>query len=230
VRKLLLVLAVLLVLGAGMLAGCGDDDGASGGAVTTATSGTGGAITTLPPVEPVTYEGDGDDTISITLPIPGAPAIATFTNTVAGPFVVDTVGTGGDVTTNLVDRIGTYKGTVPIDFNSAQEKTAGLQVQAPGPWTVELRAVRDVEIIESGSRQGDTDDVFGYAGPAQPGTFTFQGQGTAVVIAYPGLSGGFPDTLASLDGASPTPANIALPGNALIQVTAEGPWELRVGG
>ena len=50
------------------------------------------------------------------------------------------------------------------------------------------------------------------------------------MVAYPGLSGGFPDTLASLDGASATPASIALPGDALIQVTAEGPWELTIGG
>ena len=181
----------------------------------------------MAPVAPTTYEGEGDATITVELPIPGSPAAATITNTVAGPFVVDALNAGGDVTVNLVDRIGTYEGTVPIDANTAQEKTGGLQIHAPGPWKVVFNALRALPVLTTGARSGTSDDAFLYVGPAQTGGFTFQGQGTAVLIAYPTLDGGFPDTLASLDGASDTPANVQLPGAALIQVTAEGPWELQ---
>ena len=88
-------------------------------------------------------------------------------------------------------------------------------------------ALQALPVLTTGARSGTSDDAFLYVGQAQTGSFTFQGQGTAVLIAYPTLDGGFPDTLASLDGASDTPADVQLPGAALIQVTAEGPWELR---
>jgi hypothetical protein len=228
VRKLLTSALVLALAGSLGLVACGsDDDGDDAGGAATTASGVTLPATTLAPVAPTTYEGEGDATIDIELPIPDAPAAATFTNTVAGPFVVDAIGTSGDVTTNLVDRIGTYEGTVPIDANTAQEKTTGLQIQAPGQWKVVINALRSLPVME-GSRSGDSDDLFLYLGEAQEGGFTFEGQGTAVLIAYPTLDGGFPDTLASLDGADGTPANVDLPGNALIQVTAEGPWELTV--
>jgi len=225
VRKLL----IPAVAAALALAACGSDDDDGGSSSDAATTTVAGAApsTTLAPVAPTTYEGEGDETITITLPIPGSPAAATITNTVAGPFVVDALNADGDVTVNLVDRIGTYEGTVPVDANTAQEKTAGLQIQAPGPWKVVFNALRALPVLTSGARSGTSDDAFLYIGPAQTGGFTFQGQGTAVLIAYPTLDGGFPDTLASLDGASDTPANVQLPGAALIQVTAEGPWELQ---
>jgi hypothetical protein len=224
VRKLLIPALVAALA----LAACGDDDGGSssdGG--TTTVAGSALPSTTLAPVEPTTYEGEGDATIMVELPIPGSPAAATITSTVAGPFVVDATNAAGDVTVNLVDRIGTYEGTVPIDANTAQEPTGGLQIQAPGPWKVVFNALRALPVLTTGARSGTSDDAFLYVGPAQTGGFTFQGQGTAVLIAYPTLDGGFPDTLASLDGASDTPANVQLPGAALIQVTAEGPWELQ---
>ena len=90
-----------------------------------------------------------------------------------------------------------------------------------------FNALRALPVLTEGARSGTSDDAFLYIGPAQAGAFTFEGQGTAVLIAYPSISGGFPDTLASLDGASDTPANVQLPGATLIQVTAEGPWELQ---
>jgi hypothetical protein len=210
------------------LAACGnDDDGGNSSGGTTTVAGGATPSTTLAPVAPTTYEGEGDATITVQLPVPGSPAAATITNTVAGPFVVDTLNPGGDVTGNLVDRIGTYEGTVPVDATPAQEKTAGLQIQAPGPWKVVFNALRALPVLTTGARSGTSDDAFLHVGPAQTGSFTFQGQGTAVLIAYPTLDGGFPETLASLDVASDTPADVQLPGAALIQVTAEGPWELR---
>ena len=122
------------------------------------------------------------------------------------------------MTVNLVDRIGTYEGTVPVDANTAQEKTAGLwSPQAPGPWKVVFNALRALPALTTGARSGTSDDAFLYLGPAQTGGFTFQGQGTAVLIAYPTVDGGFPDTLASLDGASDTPARVQLAGAARIR-------------
>jgi hypothetical protein len=223
VRKLLIT-AVAAVL---VMAACGDDDGDSSGDAATTVAGVTGPTTTLAPVAPTTYEGEGDAKITVQLPIPGSPAAATITNTVAGPFTVDATNAAGQVTVNLVDRIGTYEGTVPIDANTAQEKTGGLEIHAPGPWKVVFNALRALPVLTEGARSGTSDDAFLYLGPAQTGGFTFEGQGTAVLIAYPSVSGGFPDTLASLDGASGTPAKVQLPGPALIQVTAEGPWELK---
>ena len=130
-RKLL----IAPVAAALALAACGnDDDGGSSSGGSTTVAGGATPSTTLAPVAPTMYEGEGDATITVQLPVPGSPAAATITNTVAGPFVVDALNAGGDVTVNLVDRIGTYEGTVPVDATPAPERTAGLQIQAPGPW------------------------------------------------------------------------------------------------
>ena len=150
-RKLL----IPAVAAALALAACGSDDddgGSSSDAATTTVAGGAAPSTTLAPVAPTTYEGEGDATIMVDLPIPGSPAAATITNTVAGPFVVDALNAGGDVTVNLVDRIGTYEGTVPIDANTAQEKTAGLQIQAPGPWKVVFNALRALPVLTRRAR------------------------------------------------------------------------------
>ena len=123
---------------------------------------------------------------------PGSPAAATITNTEAGPFVVDALNAGGDVTVNLVDRIGTMRARCPSTPSTAQEKTAGLRY--PGARAMEGRVQRPAGPTGPyGGRPapGTPDDVFLYVVSPRPGGFTFQGQGTVVLIADPSINGGF---------------------------------------
>ena len=48
------------------------------------------------------------------------------------------------------------------------------------------------------------------------------------MLAYPAPAGGPPDTLVSQAGASQTASPIELPGPALLQVQAQGPWAIRL--
>ena len=67
-----------------------------------------------------------------------------------------------------------------------------------------------------------------YDGGKLDATFSFDGDGSAVVLAYPAPAGGPPDTLVSQAGASQTASPIELPGPALLQIQAQGPWAIRL--
>ena len=138
-RKLLIPALVAALA----LAACGSDDddgGSSSDGGTTTVAGSALPSTTLAPVaRPPTRARATPRSRSSSHP--RSPAVATITKP-AGPFVVDVTNAAGDVTVNLVDRIGTYEGIVPIDANTAQEPTGGLQIQAPGPWKIVFNALQ----------------------------------------------------------------------------------------
>jgi hypothetical protein len=225
-----LVLAVTLLLSAGLTA-CGDDDDSDDSAATTATLApvvTALPGSTLPSVTPSTYEGEGDQIIEIATPVPGRPAVAALTSTTSGAFIVDALDADGNAIQNLVDVLDSYEGSVPIDWNPSLAPIAQLQIQAPGPWTIVLSALTEVPQFTTGKLEGDSDDVFVYMGAEADGEMTFAGQGAAVLIGFPSLDGGLPDTLANIQGPSDTPTPFQFPGPSLVQVQAQGPWSIQV--
>jgi hypothetical protein len=179
-------------------------------------------------VAPNTYEGEGDETIEIATPVPGRPAVATLTSTRSGAFIVDGLDADGNAIENLVDVLDTYEGSVPIDWNPSLAPITQLQIQAPGPWTISLSSLTDVPQFTTGKLEGDSDDVFAYVGGEADGEMTFAGEGSAVLIAFPSLDGGLPDTLANIQGPSDTAVPFQLPGQSLVQVQAQGPWSIQV--
>lgn len=225
VYKRLLLLALPAVLAA-TLAGCGGPDEENVQPIGSTTTFP-GQPDSLPSAPPKNYEGSGNKTLAIEAPIPGVPFVARLTNSVAGPFIVDSVDAGGQPIDNLVDTIGAYTGTVPVDFNPSMAKATSLDIQAPGAWKVELLPLSALDRFTT-NFSGTGDDVIVYTADRGNATFARKGTGPVVVTVYPSLNGGLPDTL--VNEKDDVETAVLLPSSGVVQVQTEGPWSFAPAG
>jgi hypothetical protein len=103
-------------------------------------------------------------------------------------------------------------------------KTAALDIQAPGPWTVELNALSAIPRFTT-DYSGTGDDVVVYTGDRGNATFVRKGTGPVVVTVYPSLNGGLPDTL--VNGKDDVQTAVLIPSSGVVQVQTEGPWSFQ---
>jgi hypothetical protein len=108
---------------------------------------------------PFLYEGRGDQVVDITKPDPSGPGIMKISYSGGGNFVVENYDDQGNQIELLVNVIGSYKGTVPLDFLE-NESTTRLQITSSGNWTIEILPMTEVrqETIP-GQIAGVGDDV-----------------------------------------------------------------------
>jgi hypothetical protein len=210
------VVTMFLVLTA--VAACGGEDTENVQPIGPTTS---GPNITVPPIASNQYEGSGNATIDVEAPVPDVPFVARINNEVAGPFIVDSLDADGQAIDNLVDTIGVYAGSVPVDFNPSLAKTAKLDIQAPGAWLVTLEALSTLPTFST-DFAGNGDDVIVYNGDRGNAHFVRQGQGPVVVTVYPSLSGGLPDTL--LNDKDDVETDFLIPSSGVVQVQTSGPW------
>ena len=86
-----------------------------------------------------------------------------------GNFIVTNYDANNQTIDLLINVIGAYEGTVPLDFKLA-EQTARLEIKASGPWEIQILPL-DVarHAVIPGTIQGVGDDVF-YLDGANPDT------------------------------------------------------------
>ena len=86
---------------------------------------------------PFALSGHGDSVVDVQKPDTAGPAIAVITYHGGSNFVVWNYDATGNQLNLLVNTIGTYTGTVPIDFLQ-DEQTARFKIKAGGPWNIDL--------------------------------------------------------------------------------------------
>lgn len=91
--------------------------------------------TETPSPEPITLSGSGDDIIDF-VKWEGA-AIGIFTNSGSSNFIVRSFDDEGEYVDLLINTIGSYQGTVPIDF-APDEHTSRLEIKSSGTWEIEI--------------------------------------------------------------------------------------------
>lgn len=101
--------------------------------------------TPAPPVEPALpadkkFSGRGSKVIKLSLPADYLH-IAKITHRGTGNFIVWAVDSRGAEQDLLVNDIGSYAGTRPVDLNG-DDKPAALRVQAHGAWTVTIQVAQ----------------------------------------------------------------------------------------
>ena len=121
-------------------------------ATTTTTEAT-TTTTTLPPVL-AEGSGSGDDVIEID--IPNVPVIATFSHTGGSNFAVWSLDGAFENIDLLVNTIGTYDGTRPMQFDG--EGVTGFEISAGGAWTYVIAPLSETEQVEC-PIEGRGDDV-----------------------------------------------------------------------
>jgi len=92
---------------------------------------------------PFLYTGKGDQVLDITKPDPSKPAIMKINYSGGSNFAVQNYDAQGNQIDLLVNVIGSYKGTVPLDFLE-NESTTRLQITSSGNWTIEILPITEM--------------------------------------------------------------------------------------
>ena len=139
--------------------------------------------------EPVEYSGTGDDVIEVNKNFEAG--IAKITNQGRSNFAVTTYDPNGDYLDLLVNTIGNYSGTRPIEFME-NETVSKIEINSNGAWTVTIYPLvkEYVRICDvPGTCRGQSDDLIWLSGD-DPDTvkITNQGKSNFAVWSY-GSSG-----------------------------------------
>lgn len=175
------------------------------------------------PPEPIEFTGTGDDVVDFEKW--DGPALLHLTYTGGRNFIVKNFdGTGQDISL-LVNMVGRYDGTIPLDFMDGED-TARLQITASGPWTAQVLPLSSVRTeTVPGIYFGAGDDVIRLTG-GKPDVMAAEGKGRSNFIIY-GFTDGGRDLL--LNEISPYQGKVMLDqGTFILVVHSEGEWTLDV--
>jgi len=168
--------------------------------------------------DPVVLEGSGDDIIDVPV-VADLPVVATFTHRGSSNFAVVSYDENGGRLDLLVNTIGTYDGTVPLNFTTPP---AELEISADGPWTVTITDVRDQPVYD-GAASGTGDQVLlvttdaGRLAAAHDGTSNF------VIIAWGDRRSLLVNEIGAYSG------TVRLPDAVALEINADGAWTLEEG-
>jgi len=135
-------------------------------------------------IKPTRYHGSGSRIVRIRKPNgePDEPVTVTLTHHGQSNFAVWTLNKKLKQTDLLVNTIGDYKGTVPVDFEDGSQ-TPRIQVQADGPWTMTIRPVTSARHF-SRRIKGKGDDVVIYTGGPKVANISHTGSSNFAVWFY----------------------------------------------
>jgi hypothetical protein len=178
--------------------------------------------TPTPVPEPISVSGSGDDVVDIEKW--DGPAIARISYRGGSNFVVWNYGTDGDKIDLLVNTIGQYDGTRPLDFLDT-EHTARFQVESSGEWEIAILPLTEIR-IESvpGTFTGNGDEVVYLDGT--PDLLKVNASSAAsnfVIWAYGNRRDLLVNDIAPYDGVV-----IAGSDTAVLVIEAEGDWSIEV--
>jgi hypothetical protein len=141
---------------------------------------------TLTPIPtPIVLTGSGDMVVDVQKW--GGLAIAHITHSGGGNFAVWNYGANNEKIDLLVNTIGSYDGTRPLDFLPSQQ-TARFQIEGSGQWEIDILPLQEVrKLALPGSVQGNGDDVLLLYGDTRPDVIAADGsqaKGNFAVWAY----------------------------------------------
>jgi hypothetical protein len=113
--------------------------------------------TNTPLPEPIVFSGSGDNVVEVQKW--SGPAILRISYAGSSNFVVWNYGADGEKIDLLVNTIGTYEGTRPLDFLDS-EFTTRLQIESSGQWEITILPLIQVRTeLVPGTFTGNGDDV-----------------------------------------------------------------------
>jgi hypothetical protein len=176
--------------------------------------------TTLPPTPPQAASGAGASVLDVTFP--PEPAFVIINYQGGGNFAIWSYDASGNRIDLLVNTIGGYAGTRPINFLEGQA-VARLEITASGPWSLEIhRLLEAPHIAGSGHSDSQGDGVFIVDGSPDTAHFVAPGQSNFAVWAWTEYGR---DLL--VNEIAPYEGTVIVPSGVLVlDVTATGAWSV----
>lgn len=182
--------------------------------------------TNTPTPNPIVLNGQGDNVIDFQKW--DGPALAHVTNTGSGNFIVYSYDSSGNMIDLLVNVIGNYDGTIPLDFND-NERAARMEIKSDGQWVVEIYpiSIQYIKIMDvPGEYYGKGDDVVFLKNTPDTAEFNTSASGNFIVLAY----GEYQIDLA-VNEIAPYNGKVALNKDVLILVVkSTGEWHVSITG
>lgn len=170
------------------------------------------------------FSGTGDDVLDVSIP-DDQPAIAIFTHQGSQNFIVQGHGEDSDFPDGLVNAIGNYEGTRPINFGRT-DPVRELEIQADGPWTIRVAPLTEAPEADNGQGDGVGDAVVRVQGGGR-GAFTHDGDMNFIVEAYErfGQFEGMP----IVNEIGPYEGTVRVPSDTqLLVIQADGNWTFQI--
>ena len=154
------------------------------------------------------------------------PGIVHIKNTGKQNFIVWNLDSDGNNIDLLVNTIGNYDGTIPIDILFGKQ-TAGFNITSDGTWTIEIYPIHDryvQQLTIPGTYIGNGDDVVVVSGNPILAQFSVPGTGAFMVWTYSMDSG-----MMILNEKAPYYGYVNLDKNfKIIAVNSKSKWTLQV--
>ncbi len=150
----------------------------------------------------------------------------------SGNFAVINYDAQGQQIDLLVNTIGKYEGTIPLDFArdfSPAEKTARLSVESSGEWEIQILPIEDAGLVMvkiPATIQGVGDDVVWIVG-LDPDLLIIDATKAESNFAVWGWGPGVYDLL--VNEIAPYSGTVIIPMNTVVLIIqATGPWSIEV--
>lgn len=166
----------------------------------------------------IELSGTGDDIVELDIP-EDEPAIAHITHDGTSNFQVKGYTSDGERTGSLVNEIGHYDGTRPVNFQEPVAKE--LDIVADGNWTVTIQPILEAELAQtSGVTEGMGDAVVLVAHlGASSVEVSHEGESNFQVRAWGSSRTGMINEIGAYDG------RVRMPTDAqLLEIVADGGW------
>jgi hypothetical protein len=173
---------------------------------------------------PIILEGAGDNVVDV--PKGDEPMIAKVAYNGGSNFVIWNIDRSGNQMDLLVNTIGAYQGTLPIDFLD-NEQTASFEIKADGAWRIELLTLGKARQSEIPSViQGVGDDVIILINANKADLLKVDASTASsnfIVYQYSNVKDLIVNEIAPYTGTVPLKSDVVL-----LTIKATGPWQLEV--
>jgi LysM repeat protein len=177
--------------------------------------------TTTPTPQPLIFKGKGTSVVDLKK-WPG-PALLKISYKGSSNFVIYNYDSKGQKIDLLVNTIGNYEGTRPIDFRDGEE-SARLQIKSSGSWEISVLPLESAPAYDiPGIAKGKGDDVFAIRNRnADLAKIHYTGDSNFVVFSYsPSGIDLLVNEIGAYDGIQIVPESAFL-----FEIRASGPWEI----
>lgn len=185
--------------------------------------------TPTPLPEPLVFSGNGDMVVDVNKWY--GPSLLHIKYFGDSNFVVWNYNANGEEIDLLVNTIGNYEGTRPLDFLDGEE-TARLQIESSGNWEVTVMPFEHMRQVSiPGAFEGLGDDVVYMKGTGTPDLLNInadQAQSNFVIWGYGKDVDLLVNDIAPYSGVVIVPASLPVDSALVLIVEAEGNWSIEV--